>query len=154
MNVAADAVLMAAIIFQAGLVGANALEGAVNVVNWRDPDGIVAYRNFARYRHNGQFYQVVAPLTVALLVAAVVLSWLAGGRFLLVAAALASVVVAEVFTVGYFLPRVRKLFHAPIEAKPTSTSLRLVNQWATANLIRIALLVAGAVASLLALARH
>jgi hypothetical protein len=151
---AGDAVLIVAVMTQSVILGANLFEYVVNVPNWREPGGVVAYRTLMRRRHPGHFFQTIVPVSIALLVAALVLGWVDGGEVALVGVALATVVASEVFTLLYFMPRNRSLFIAPVETEPGALSVRLVNEWAGAALIRIATIAIGVVASLLALSLH
>lgn len=139
---------------QAAILGAGILEAVAYVPNWRDPQGLVAFRRLARRRHPGHFYQVAVPFTLLLLL--IVLGWsLAGGqggRPWLAAIAIVSLAAAAAFTVVYFLPRNRSLFFVPLETVPGERSRAMVGQWERANAIRLLIQVPGVAASLLALA--
>jgi hypothetical protein len=137
-------VLAAALVGQAMLLGANAFEAVVDVPNWRSPDGLVAYRRFIAERNAGHFYRVLSPATVLTLLAALALGWAGGtARDALVGGALVAAIAAEAFTAAFFFPRNRQLFFEPIEDAPGARSAALVDQWARANLVRVAIVAAG-----------
>jgi len=147
----ADGVLVVAVMAQAALLGANLFEYVVSVPNWRQPDGLVAYRTLMRRRHPGHFFQTLVPVTTLLLIAALILGW--RSQPALIGAGLASVVIAEVFTLIYFMPRNRALFLSPVEAEPGALSMRLIREWSVAAVIRLAIVSIGVLAGLVALAR-
>lgn len=133
---------------QSAILGAGIVEAVSYVPNWRHPDGVAAYRSFARSRHPGHFYQVAAPITLLLLLTALVWSW-AGGQFAtawLTAIAAASLAATAGMTVVYFLPRNRMLFFAPVETPPGERSRAMARQWERANVIRLLLQVPGVAA--------
>jgi hypothetical protein len=149
-----DALLIAGVLGQSTVLGANLFEYVVVVPNWRQPGGVAAYRALMRRRHPGHFFQTLVPATVVALLAALVVTLLTDGPAVLIATALATVVVAEAFTLLYFMPRNRALFLAPVEAEPGARSMRLVNEWAVAAAIRIVLIAVGVLASLVGLVVH
>lgn len=145
------ALLGLGVVGQAMLLGANAFEAVVDVPNWRDPEGLRSYRGFLRRRNAGHFYRVVSPATIVLLVVALIVDWRGmSARDLLVGAALAASIAAEVFTVAYFFPRNRRLFFQE-DAPPGPDERALVDQWGRANLVRIAVMVTGVACSATAL---
>jgi membrane glycosyltransferase len=151
MSTASHVAVATAAFCQAMLCGASTMERIVFVPNWRDPAGLVAYRALLRHRHPGHFYQVLAPLTLLVLVVALVLSLLAHTGAALVGISLAAILTTEIFTFVYFFPRNRRLFFTPEEQTPGEVSRQLGDEWARATLLRIALLALGAATSLAAL---
>jgi hypothetical protein len=141
------------VVGQSALLGANAFEAVVDVPNWREPASLRAYRGFIRHRNAGHFYRVLSPLTIVALVLALALGWSGLAlRDVLVGVALATAVAAEGFTVAYFFPRNRRLFLAPEEEDPGPRSRALVEEWARANPVRVAVVLVGVAAGLIAFA--
>ena len=147
----ADAVLAGAVGLLTMMFGAGAYQAVVIAPNWRTPEGLLAYRTLIHRRHDGHYFQVLAPVTIVVAVAAVILSLAAGTNAVLAGWPLAAVTLAEVFTVVYFMPPNRRLFFTPAEAQPGALSRALVRRWERANLVRLAIMAAGVVAGLLAL---
>jgi hypothetical protein len=146
-------VIAVAAFCQSAILGAGLVEAVSYVPNWRHPEALAAFRVFVHARHPGHFYQVAAPITLLLLLTALVWSW-AGGQFgtaWLIATAAASITATAGLTVVYFLPRNRMLFFAPLETPPGERSRTMVRQWERANVIRLLIQVPGVAAILLAL---
>lgn len=148
---AADVVLAAAVASLTLMLGAGLYQMLIFVPKWRQPEGIVAYRVLIRGRHDGHFYQVLAPFTIATATAALVLRLIVGADRVLAGCLLAGIVLAEALTLGYFLPPNRQLFLDPVEAAPGELSRGLVRRWERANMLRLAVMVAGAAAGFAAL---
>jgi hypothetical protein len=132
------------------IFGAGVFEVTVLVPNWGRPEGLVPYRELCRRRHPGHYYQVLAPITVLVCAAALVLALVAGANAVLAAGPLVGVVAAEVFTLVYFMPINRRLFFQPAPP-PTDESQRLVRRWERANLLRLTIVGAGVVSGFAAL---
>jgi hypothetical protein len=128
---------------QSAILGAGLVEAV----------SLAAFRVFVRARHPGHFYQMAAPITLLLLLTALVWSWADGqvATASLVAAAAASVVATAGLTVVYFLPRNRMLFFAPLETPPGERSRAMVRRWERVNVIRLLIQVPGVAAIMLAL---
>lgn len=148
MIVAAVLLLAGGLVLQALLLGANAYEAVVDVPNWREPGGVEAYRRFSRARGPAHFYRVLSPATIAVLAVAVGLgAWADLAGWPRMGLPLGAALAAEGFTVVYFFPRNRALFSGEVSLEPAETA-RLVGQWATANLLRLAIVSAGLIGGL------
>jgi hypothetical protein len=139
--------LLAGLLVQGCLLGANLFEAVVDVPNWTRPGGVAAYRSFIAVRNAGHFYRVLSPLSLVILAAALAIGWGSTTRNILVATSLGAGVISEVFTVAYFFPRNAKLFFS---AEPPSggEQARLVGEWGRANLLRSAIMVMGMTAGM------
>lgn len=140
-----------ATVCQSALLGAGVFDAVVHSPNWRQSESLLAYRKLFRYRHPGHFFQVMAPATMILLVAALILSLLSATSWVNAVVALASVVATAAFTLIYFVPRNRMLFFEPVEERPGDRSREIVRQWERANVVRLLIQVPGVAASLFAL---
>jgi hypothetical protein len=147
MSDLAPYLLLAGLLAQGCLLGANLFEAVVDVPNWSRPGGVAAYRSFITARNAGHFYRVLSPLSLVLLAAALVTGWSTAERNAGVGMAVAAGVVAEVFTVVYFFPRNTRLFFAPEPASP-ETQQRIVAEWGRANALRCAIVLVGLTAGL------
>jgi hypothetical protein len=126
-------------------------DAVVHSPNWRQAESLLAYRKLFQSRHPGHFFQVTAPVTIILLVTALILSLLSAANGVYAVVALASVMATAVFTLIYFIPRNRMLFFEPVEEQPGNHSRELVRQWERANVVRLLIQVPGVAASLIAL---
>src|SRR5687768_14478664 len=59
---------------QSALLAAGVFDAVVHSPNWRRAESLLAYRKLFRFRHPGHFFQVAAPVTIILLLTALVLS--------------------------------------------------------------------------------
>jgi hypothetical protein len=151
MNVLAGAVLAGGVALLTMIFGAGVFELVVLVPSWAHPDGLVPYRELCRRRHPGHYYQVLAPITFVVTAAAFGLSFPAGTNAVLAVGPLVGTLVAEVFTLVYFMPINRALFFRPAQAQPGEESRALSRRWRRANLLRLAIVAAGVVTGFAAL---
>jgi hypothetical protein len=143
MSTLADAILAIGLGLLTMIFGAGVFELVVVVPSWSDPEGLVRYRELCRRRHPGHYYQVLAPIAIIATAAAFALSFPAGTNPVLAAGPLVGVVVAEVFTLVYFMPINRALFLRPVEEQPGDLSRGLTRKWRQANLLRLTIIAAG-----------
>jgi hypothetical protein len=132
------------------IFGAGVFELTVLVPNWGRPEGLAPYRELCRRRHPGHYYQVLAPIAFIVALAAFVLALVADANAVLAAGPLVGVVLAEVFTLIYFMPINRRLFFQPVPP-PADESQQLIRRWERANLVRQAIVAAGVVTGFAAL---
>jgi hypothetical protein len=147
MSDLAPYLLLAGLIVQGCVLGANVFEAVVDVPNWSQPGGVAAYRSFIRARHAGHFYRVLSPLSIVLLAAALATGWSALLHNAAVGTALAAAVFAEIHTVVYFFPRNARLFFSA-DQESFDVEQRLVAEWGRANLLRCAVVLVGLTAGL------
>jgi hypothetical protein len=138
---------------QSAILGAGLAEAVSYVPNWRHPEALAAYRGFVRARHPGHFYGLAAPITLLVLLAALVWSWADGqvGLVWLIATAATSIVATVALTGIYFLSRNNMLVFAPLETPPGERSRAIVRQWERVNVIRLLIQVPGIAAIMVAL---
>ena len=149
MSELAPFLLLAGLLVQGCLLGANLFEAVVDVPNWSRPGGVAAYRSFITARNAGHFYRVLSPVSIVLLAAALVTGWGHSVRDVLVTTALGAGVLAELFTVIYFFPRNARLFFST-EPPVAGDQSRLVAEWGRANVLRCAIVGLGLTAGMVA----
>jgi hypothetical protein len=142
MSDLAPYLLLAGLIVQGCVLGANVFEAVVDVPNWSRPGGVAAYRSFISARHAGHFYRVMSPFSIVLLATALASGWTTPIHNAAVGTALAAAVVAEIHTVIYFFPRNARLFFS-VEPESSDVEQTLVGQWGRANLLRCAVVLVG-----------
>lgn len=125
------------------VMGGNIYQLIAEIPNWFNdiPDSLLAFRNFYKVTHAGYFFQTLAPATILCLIVAVILLWnrpKTANKWIL--ATLVSVVLAEVFTGIYFMPRNFILFIDPIDEISTEELVNVANQWKTANYVRMVII--------------
>ncbi len=140
-----------ALLAYGAVMGGNIYQIIAEVPNWSAdiPNSLIAYRNSFHITHPGYFFQTLVPLTILSLIVSVILLWnrpkLANKWTLSV---LSGVILAEIFTGIYFLPKNFVLFLDPIEGIPTEQLIKIGNHWQTANYLRMAIIVVTMVAFL------
>jgi len=141
MRAARKLVLMLAAPFAAGLLFVNIYNSIVDAPNWGHdiPASITAAREYFAVANAGTFFRVVSPANQVLMVLALILCWRAGSRVRIYCAiALAIAVGLDVFTFGYFYPRLHILFAAPLD--PNADVLRAAwSEWSAMNWVRSAI---------------
>lgn len=135
-------------------LGANVYQAVVEVPNWSAsvPATVQDFRACVAHSNPGYFFQVLVPITILSLLAAIVASWRPARRqaaFTLVA--LAGIASAEVFTVVYFFPRNEVLFFGDLAAHAPSVIEAAAREWAGAHWLRMAMLTCGVAAAFRAL---
>jgi hypothetical protein len=133
----------AALFIFSGVMGGSLYLIIVEVPNWSAdiPDSLDTYRHFFKISHAGYFFQILVPLTIICLIISTVLLWNRpkyANKYLL--AVLVGVILAEVFTLIYFLPKNFILFFNPLHDVTTDELMKVSSQWQTANYLRIAII--------------
>jgi len=147
------------IITGGALLGASALFGAslydavVLAPNLRGgPTGLEHGRLFMSIATPANLFRILSPATQLLLLVAIAVNWATPqSRWPLVGAVLV-LILADVITFTYHYPRNHLMFDAPLTVEPERLSIA-ARQWATANLIRIALVLSCWLGALIALMR-
>jgi hypothetical protein len=133
------------------LFGASLYDAVVLAPNLRGgPSGLEHGRLFMAEATPANLFRVMSPLTQLLLFAAVVANWKSRrSRWPLLGAFLA-LVLCDVITFTYHYPRLDLMFTAPLTVESDRLMLA-AQQWASANLVRVALLLGIWVSSVVAL---
>ncbi len=136
------------------VIGGNLYEQVVCVPKWRAPGGLRAWRTFTGERHAGYFFLPTAAIALVCLATGTALGWrqsAARDPYALVATL--SVFAALLFTRLYFIPRNRLLFMPATAIDDAQREGTLMNQWATANYVRVAISLVALASALMALRR-
>ena len=148
------------IVMGAALLGASALFGASlydavvlapNLLG--GPTGLEHGRLFMSTATPGNLFRILSPATQVLLLVAIVANWASPQRRWPLVGALLALVLCDVITFTYHYPRNHLMFDAPLTVEPERLSLA-ARQWATANLLRVALVLGCWLGTLIALMRH
>jgi len=124
------------------LLGASAYESVVMAPNYeRDiPSSIELARQFLKRTTPAHYFRIIAPVTLVLLVAALITSWpLPHSRSSLLAG-LVALVVADAITFAFHYPRLAVMFSAPL-ADDSSRLRKAAREWSIGNFVRVALLI-------------
>jgi hypothetical protein len=133
------------------LFGASLYDAVVLAPNLKGgPAGLEHGRLFMATTTPANLFRILSPATQLLLLAAVVINWSGPQRRWLLLGALAAGVLGDVITFKYHYPRVRLMFTAPLTVEPARLALA-AEQWASANRIRVALVLGSWLATLVAL---
>lgn len=136
------------IVTNLALLGAGALFGGslydavVLAPNLRGgPGGLEHGRLFMSRATPANLFRIAAPTVQALTLLALLVNWSSPGCRWPLAAALIALVVNDVVTFTYHYPRNRLFFTAPLTVDPGRLD-RAARQWASMNLVRVALVLA------------
>ncbi|RAK65186.1 DUF1772 domain-containing protein [Hymenobacter edaphi] len=126
------------------VLGGSLYQLIAEVPNWstNPAQELQAYQQFFRVSHAGYFFQALMPLTILSLGAATALLWNQGAavrRLLLLV--LAGLVLNEVFTLVYFMPRNLVLFVPSPNGVDAETVTTMAREWQMANYPRLAITV-------------
>jgi len=138
-----QSIIFAAIVVTGAVLGANVYNSVVDVPNWgaQIPGSLETARRYFGVRNPGAFFRVASPLSQALSLLVLIVSWRLGGPTRgLAALALAFGVLADVFTFAYFYPRNAVMF---VQAVDADAMTRSWTGWNSMNHVRN-LLVLGA----------
>lgn len=127
------------------VLGGNIYQIIVEVPNWSVdiPNSLIAYRSFYTVSHAGYFFQILTPVTILSLILAAVLLWNrpeSSNKWILIT--LGGVLIAEAFTLIYFLPLNFTLFLDPIDGVSTIELINASEQWQNANYVRLLIVLA------------
>lgn len=126
----------------AGLLYANLYTSIVDAPNWGAdiPRSIVTARAYFSEANPGHFFRIFSPANQVLALIAVILCW-KNNRYIAIAS-LATAIILDVFTFGYFYPRNEILFMNAIEP----SSIRAAwHEWSNMNWVRSSLCAINAV---------
>jgi hypothetical protein len=143
-----QAIIFMAIVVTGTVLGANVYNSVVDVPNWgaQIPGSLETARRYFSVRNPGTFFRVASPLSQALSVLVLIVSWKLGGPTRgLAALALGLGVLADVLTFAYFYPRNDVMF---VHAVDIEAMTRSWTGWSTMNHVRNLLVLGGLVCQL------
>lgn len=111
--------LILATTFAAGLLFVNVYNTLIDAVSWGSniPTSIQTAREYYKIITPAHFFRVLSPVNQILTLLALVFSWKAGTKARIYGgAALAFAVGVDVFTFGYFYPRLETMFVEPMDS--------------------------------------
>src|SRR5262245_50729292 len=150
----AHVVTVVALLGSSALLGGGLYDAVVLAPNLRGgPAGLEHGRLFMSAATPAKLFRVLSPATQLLVLVAVVSNWPSPQRRWPLVGALLALVVSDVITFAYHYPRNHLLFDAPLTVEPDRLSVA-ARQWAAANLVRVALVLGGWLATLIALLRN
>lgn len=123
------------------LLGASSFQVVVDMPNWTGVPALEHFRAFYQVTNPGTFFQMLLPITLLALLAALVCNWrpIPATRWRL-AGALALMILVGVITFTFHFPRNKILFEDPL-TRPEAYYHQVVAEWAAGDYIRIALIV-------------
>jgi hypothetical protein len=143
-----QSIIFMAIVVTGAVLGANVYNSVVDVPNWgaQIPASLETARRYFGVRNPGTFFRVASPLSQALSVLVLIVSWKVGGPTRgLAALALGLGVLADVFTFAYFYPRNDVMF---VQAVDIDAMTRSWIGWSRMNHVRNLLVLGGLVCQL------
>lgn len=131
------------------LLGATAYESVVMAPNYEReiPDSILLARQFLARTTPAHYFRPLSLASQGVLLAGTVAAWAHPAPRWSLAAALGILVLLDAITFAWHYPRLALLFKAPPPHDP-AVLRRAAREWATGNLVRLALLVVGFLAAL------
>jgi hypothetical protein len=124
------------------LFGASLYDAVVLAPNLRGgPEGLEHGRLFMQRATPANLFRVAAPITQLLLLVAVIATWARPSCRWPLAGALLFLVANDVMTFAFHYPRLRLMFTAPMTV-PADALESAAREWASANLLRVALVLA------------
>jgi hypothetical protein len=131
-----QAIIFAGIVVTGAVLGANVYNSAVDVPNWgaQIPGSLETARRYFGVRNPGNFFRVASPLSQALSVLVLIVSWRLGGSTRgLAVLALGLGILADVLTFAYFYPRNDVMF---VQAIDIEAMTRSWTGWRSMNHVR------------------
>ena len=113
-------IFFTAIVVTGMVLGANVYNSVVDAPNWgaQIPGSLETARRYFGVRTPGTFFRVASPLSQALSVLVLIVSWRLGGTTRgLAALALGLGILADVLTFAYFYPRNAVMFVQPVDVQ-------------------------------------
>jgi len=146
-------VIGAALLSVSALLGASLYDAVVLAPNLRGgPAGLEHGRLFLSAATPANLFRVLSPGTQLLTLIAVVFNWSTPQQRWPLVGALLALVLCDVITFTYHYPRNHLMFDAPLSVDPARLSTA-AREWATANVVRVALVLGSWFAILVALVR-
>src|SRR3984893_11027040 len=128
------------LILLAMLLGASSFQVVVDMPNWTGLPALEHYRAFYQATNPGTFFQMLLPITLLALLAALVCNWrpIPATRWRL-AGALALSILVGVITFAFHFPRNRILFEDPL-TRTAAYYHQVVTEWAAGDYVRLAVI--------------
>jgi uncharacterized membrane protein len=153
MDVWSHVVTAIALLGCGALFGATLYDAIVLAPNLRGgPSGLEHGRLFMAAATPANLFRVLAPATQFLVALSVALNWQNQHARWPLMGALLALILADVITFTYHYPRNRQMFTAPLTI-PAEQLERAARQWASANWVRVALVLGAWLCTLTALMR-
>jgi hypothetical protein len=146
------AILYAAILLLAGVLGTNVYTSVVDAPNWGAsiPSSLDAAKNYFTVTNPGTFFRIFSPAAQVAALLSVILCWKYGWLVRgLTIAALVLAVVGDVMTFAYFYPRNEIMFGSA--QHPNEVLQNAWTSWSAMNHLRSAVILAAALSELAAL---
>jgi hypothetical protein len=154
MDVLSHVVTTVTLLSSGALFGASLYDAFVLAPNLRGgPAGLEHGRLFMTAATPANLFRILAPVTQVLVALSVVFNWSNGQARWSLIGALTALILTDVITFTYHYPRNRQMFTAPLTV-PAEQLERAARQWASANWIRVALVLAAWLGTLSALLHH
>jgi hypothetical protein len=146
------AILYAAILLLAGVLGTNVYTSVVDAPNWGAsiPSSLDAAKNYFAVANPGTFFRMFSPGAQVAALLSVILCWKYGGLVRsLTLAALVLAVVVDLMTFAYFYPR-NEIMFGPAQ-HPNDVLQNAWSGWTAMNHLRSAVILTAALCELAAL---
>lgn len=146
-------VTMITLLFVGALLGGSLYDTLVLAPNLHGgPQGLEHGRLFMAAATPANFFRLISPASQALAFIALVTVWKSPPARWRLLGAVVALVLADVVTFTYHYPRNDIMFTAPLTVAPEGLSL-VAQEWQSANYLRVALVFAAWLATMMALAR-
>jgi len=144
-------VTVIALLGSGALIGASLYDAVVLAPNLRGgPSGVEHGRLFLVAATPANLFRVLAPATQILVALSAALNWSNHPARWSLIGSLIALILTDAITFGYHYPRNRQLFTAPLTIAPDQLE-KVARQWASANWLRVALVLAAWLGTLTAL---
>ena len=146
-------VTVVALLGSGTLLGGAVYDAVVLAPNLRGgPDGLEHGRSFMTAATPARLFRVLSPASQVLVLLATALNWPDASCRWPLGGALIALVASDIITFKYHYPRNRLLFTAPLAVAPEALD-RAAREWASANRVRVVLVLGAWVGTLTALLR-
>jgi uncharacterized membrane protein len=153
MHELTDIITVLTLLFSGALLGAALYDSVVLAPNLRGgPQGLEHGRLFMTVATPAHLFRVLSPATQILTLLAIGTSWVSPHSRWSLVVALVALVTSDVITFKYHYPRNRLMFTHPLTIPPEELATA-ARQWASGNLVRVALVLIAWLCTLTALLR-
>jgi uncharacterized membrane protein len=153
MHELSHVVTASALLSSGALIGAALYDAVVLAPNLRrGPSGLEHGRLFMAAATPANLFRILAPATQILVVLSIAFNWPNPQARWSLIGALIALILGDLITFKYHYPRNRQMFTAPLNVPPEQLE-RVAQQWASANWVRVALVLGAWLGTLTALMR-
>jgi uncharacterized membrane protein len=153
MHELAHVVTVLSLLTAGALLGVALYDAVVLAPNLRGgPGGLEHGRLFMAAATPANLFRILAPASQMLVAASIAANWSSPSARWPLVGALIALVASDVITFKYHYPRNRILFTAPLSVSADQLNL-VARQWASANLVRVVLVLVAWIGTLTALLR-